>query len=89
MDLAKHVGELLYFNDCVTIPGFGSFLLEKKDASYNESDNLYSPPTKSLSFNQKLQSNDGVLALHLSKVLGLSYEKSVIEIHKLVINWNE
>jgi hypothetical protein len=89
MDLAKHVGELLYFNDCVTIPGFGSFLLEKKDASYNESNNLYSPPTKSLSFNQKLQSNDGVLALHLSKVLGLSYEKSVIEIHKLVINWNE
>ena len=38
---------------------------------------------------QKLQSNDGVLALHLSKVLGLSYEKSVIEIHKQVINWNE
>ena len=68
MDLAKHLGELLYFNDCVTIPG--SFLLEKKDAFYNESNNLYSPPTKSLSFNQKLQSNDGVLALHLSKVLG-------------------
>ena len=89
MDLAKHVGELLYFNDCVTIPGFGSFLLEKKDASYNESNNLYSPPTKSLSFNQKLQSNDGVLALHLSKLLDLSYEKSVIEIHKQVINWNE
>ena len=65
MDLAKHLCELLYFNDCVTIPGFGSFLLEKKDASYNESNNLYSPPTKSLSFNQKLQSNDGVLALHL------------------------
>lgn len=89
MELSAHIHYLLYRHDCVTLPGFGSFLVEQKHAYYDAINQLYYPPSKVLSFNEKLQSNDGIMASHLSKVYGLSYEQAVIDAHQHIISWKE
>ncbi len=89
MELSAHIHYLLYRNDCVTIPGFGAFLVEQKAAYYDAVDQLYFPPSKVLSFNETLQSNDGTLASHLAKSYGTSYERAVMDMHQQTITWKE
>ena len=89
MELSAHIHYLLYLHDCVTIPGFGAFLVEYKAAHYDEVNQLYCPPSKVLSFNEQLQSNDGVLGSHLAKSHNTSYEHAVMEMHQQTIAWKE
>lgn len=87
MELAAHIHYLLYRHDCVTIPGFGAFLVSYKEAYFDEARQLYFPPSKKLSFNEQIQSNDGILASHLARTLGISYERAVLEGHQQIIAW--
>ncbi|CAI8172995.1 MAG: Uncharacterised protein [Bacteroidota bacterium] len=89
MDLSAHIHYLLYKHDCVTVPGFGAFLVEQKAAYYDETTQLYFPPTKVVSFNAQLQSNDGTLASHLATSFGISYERAVMDMHQHTIAWKE
>lgn len=89
MELSAHIHYLLYRHDCVTIPGFGAFLVEQKAAYYDAVNQLYFPPSKVLSFNETLQSNDGTLASHLAKSYGISYERAVMDMHQQTIAWKE
>ena len=89
MDLSAHIHYLLYKHDCVTVPGFGSFLAEQKAAIYYEENQFYFPPSKRLSFNEQLQSNDGTLASHLAKAYDTSYERAVMDTHQETIAWKE
>ena len=89
MELSAHIHYLLFRNDCVTVPGFGAFLVEQKLAYYDAHRQQYCPPSKVLSFNEQLQSNDGILGTHLAKVYGTSYERAVMEMHKQTIQWKE
>lgn len=89
MDLSAHIQYLLFRHDCVTVPGFGSFLVEQKAAYYDEVNQLYFPPSKVVSFNAQLQSNDGTLASHLAKSYGKSYERAVMDMHQETIAWKE
>ena len=36
MLLSKAINSLLYTNDCVTVPGFGSFIVNKFSSVYDE-----------------------------------------------------
>ena len=87
MDLSAHINYLLYRNDCVTLPGFGAFLVEKKEAYFDQEKKLYYPPIKALSFNQKIQSNDGLLASQIASAFNISYERAVLDIHQQTIDW--
>ena len=89
MNLAAHIHYLLFRHDCVSLPGFGAFLVEYKEAFFDAEQLLYYPPRKVLSFNEKLQSNDGILAAHMSHVLQCSYERAVLDIHQIIISWKE
>lgn len=89
MDLSAHIHYLLYKHDCVTVPGFGSFLVEQKAANYDADAQLYFPPSKVVSFNEQLQSNDGTLASHLATSFGQSYERAVMDMHQETIAWKE
>lgn len=89
MELSAHIHYLLYRHDCVAIPGFGAFLLSYKEAYFDEARQLYFPPSKRLSFNEQLQSNDGILASHLAKTHGTSYERAVMDMHQQTIAWKE
>jgi hypothetical protein len=89
MQLAPHIHYLLFRHDCVTVPGFGSFLVEQKEAYFDAAAELYYPPVKQVSFNEQLQSNDGILAKHIANTFGLTYEEAVLDVHKQMSSWKE
>ena len=74
MQLDHYITDLLYRYECVIIPGLGAFLTQNQSASINVTSYNFNPPSKRLSFNQQLQTNDGLLANYISVVENCSYE---------------
>lgn len=89
MRLENYIGDLLYRYQCVTIPDFGSFLTKNQSARIDKETNTFYPPTKQLSFNSQLRSNDGLLAKYISEVEGLSYEDVLIQLQQVVVLWKK
>ena len=88
MHLSNHISKLLFDHDCVTVPGFGSFLGNYKSAQYDFKEQKFYPPSKQISFNSQIKDNDGLLVKEISKTLGISYEESVKKVHHSVLSWN-
>ena len=89
MQLSKAINSLLYTNDCVTVPGFGSFILNKFSSVYDEKKGKFYPPSRRVSFNPKIKNNDGLLANFISEKESISYEVAVKNIHNEVISWKK
>ena len=89
MQLSKAINSLLYTNDCVTVPGFGSFIVNKFSSVYDEKKGKFYPPSRRVSFNPKIKNNDGLLANFISEKESISYEVAVKNIHNEVINWKK
>ena len=87
MQLTKHLSTLLYRYDCVTIPGFGAFLGTPSPAEFDSLSATIYPPTKTISFNAQLQSNDGLLAHAIAVAQQTTYEQAVRLVHKEVVRW--
>ena len=77
-----YIFSLLKHNDCVIITGFGGFILNEKSAFYNELTKTAYPPSKVISFNQRLTQNDGLLANYIAKCENISYNEACVEILK-------
>ena len=88
MQLSNHISKLLFDHDCVTVPGFGSFLGNYKSADYDYKEEKFYPPFKQISFNSQIKDNDGLLAKEISKVLNISYDDAVKKIHLSVLSCN-
>lgn len=81
-NIFEYIKILLPKHKCVTIPGFGAFILNKEDrASYA---NDIAMPTCSVVFNSRLQHDDGVLSSYIQATLGISYEKASKELANAV-----
>ena len=89
MQLSNHISELLFKHDCVTVPGFGSFLGNYKSAEYDFKEEKFHPPYKQISFNAQIKDNDGLLAKLISLELNLSYDDALKKIHQEVIDWKQ
>ena len=89
MQLTNAINILLYTNDCVTVPEFGSFIINKFSSIYDENKGKYYPPSRRVSFNSKIKSNDGLIANFISKELGISYEDAVKKVHTEVVSWKK
>ena len=89
MQLRKAINTLLYTNNCVTVPAFGSFIVNKFSSVYDESNGKFYPPSRRISFNSKIKNNDGLIATHISNELGISYEDAVKKIHTQVVSWKK
>jgi len=89
MQLSNHISELLFKHDCVTVPGFGSFLGNYKSAEYDFKEQKFHPPYKQISFNARIKDNDGLLAKLISLELNLSYDDALKKIHQEVIDWKQ
>lgn len=87
MKIEKHIAQLLYRYQCVTIPGFGAFITNIVSAEVNVFTNTFSPPRKNISFNFNLQSNDGLLVNHIAQSEELSYENANHLVHREVEKW--
>ena len=89
MQLANAINTLLYTNDCVTVPEFGSFIINKFSSTYDENKGKFYPPSRRVSFNSKIKSNDGLIANFISEELGISYEDAVKKVHTEVVSWKK
>ena len=88
MNLDKYLEDLLFRNECVTIPNFGSFISSLNSAKVN-SDGMFMPPSKSISFNNKIQKNDGVLANYIAEVNDISFDEAMDTIKLNVSNFKD
>ncbi|NNG09397.1 MAG: SPOR domain-containing protein, partial [Arenibacter sp.] len=65
MGTEHYIAELLYRYNCVIVPEFGAFLTQMKSAVINDTTNSFYPPSKIVSFNEQLSSNDGLLVSYM------------------------
>jgi hypothetical protein len=87
MLIEKHISDLLYRYQCVTVPGFGAFLTETVSSHVTGSASSFFPPKKVVSFNANVKNNDGLLANHVALQEKMSYELAVIKIGDVVNEW--
>lgn len=83
MRIEKFLVDLLYQHDCVVVPGFGGLVANYRSARLNDSSHVIYPPSKHVGFNRHLVHNDGLLASHVSSMMGISYKEAqaLIEEH--------
>ena len=89
MQLSKAITSLLYQHDCVTIPDFGSFIVNDSSAKYVEAENKFYPPGRYISFNPIIKSNDGLLANYISSKKSISYNEALRKISLKVLKWKK
>ena len=87
MQIEKHISDLLYRYQCVTVPGFGAFLTETVSAHVTGSASSFFPPKKVVSFNVNVKNNDGLLVNHVALQEKMSYELAVVKIGDVVNEW--
>lgn len=77
MKIEKYIQELLFWHDCVIIPGFGGFVTSYVAAEINNTNHLFTPPSKKITFNKNLKNNDGLLANHIAVVENKSFYQAL------------
>lgn len=77
MQYSTYIKDLLYRYECVIIPSFGAFITHFHSAKIDEEKSVFFPPGKTISFNQQLQTNDGVLANYIANVENSTYEQAL------------
>jgi len=87
MHLENYISQLLYRYQCVTVPGFGSFITEIKPARLSDDGLSFNPPQKSISFNFHLKHNDGLLANHIAGVIATTFDVAMESIDHEVTQW--
>lgn len=77
IELERHIEILLLSNDCVIVPGFGGFMAHHVDARYDEQENLFLPPQRTIGFNPQLTLNDSLLAQSYIEAYDISYPEAL------------
>lgn len=70
------------------MPGLGGFVANYKSATIQPIQNTFSPPSKSISFNKNLNSNDGLLANFIVKQESFSFDLASKKIEDYVVKIN-
>ena len=86
IDVAKHIGELLYTNNRVIIPELGAIVATYQSASIDHVQGLISPPSKKLSFNENLLMNDGLLVDYVKRKNKISLKEAVNVVSQFVLD---
>lgn len=87
MTIEKQISELLKEQDCVIVAGLGGFIANYVPASINPVTHVFTPPCRQVAFNAALRNNDGILANHLVRTLGIGYAEAVEQIEKQSHVW--
>ena len=82
IELGRHIEILLLNNDCVIIPDFGGFTTHHVCARYDETDNMFVPPLRTLGFNPQIQMNDSLLVHSYIDAYDISYPEAIRRIER-------
>lgn len=80
--LISHINFLITKHNCVIVPGFGGFVVNREASRINDGKVL--APNIVFAFNEDLKYNDGLLAESYMNEKGISYEKACDEINEAV-----
>lgn len=77
IELERHIEILLLNNDCVIVPDLGGFMAHHVDARYEEDEQTFLPPLRTLGFNPQLKINDSLLAQSYVEAYDISYPEAI------------
>lgn len=83
----KQIAQLLERNDCVQVPDFGGFVLNRMPSVFGSHSHELLAPGKSIGFNRNLQMNDGLLCSHISNWQKIPYAEAQALVAEQVKNW--
>lgn len=89
MVVEHYISELLYRYNCVVVPNFGAFLTQKTSARINDITNTFFAPSKSISFNEQLMTNDGLLVSYIAEAEKASFEEILSRIETITKQWKQ
>lgn len=72
----NHIEYLLSKHDCVVVPNFGAFLASWQSAEYDDVNGTLTSPHRQYSFNESLNTSDGLLVVSLSRTLSVDYDRA-------------
>lgn len=84
MTVQHFIKHLLYHHDCVIVPNLGGFLTQEHKTEVNSLLKSARPAYKSLAFNAKLNSHDGLLANHIANALQIDHQEASNKIQLFV-----
>lgn len=77
IELERHIEILLLSNDCVIVPNLGGFMAHHVNAKYDEGEQAFLPPLRTLGFNPQLSINDSLLAQSYVEAYDISYPEAL------------
>ncbi len=77
IELDRHIEILLLDNDCVIVPNLGGFMAHHVEARYEEDEQAFLPPLRTLGFNPQLKINDSLLAQSYIEAYDISYPEAI------------
>lgn len=86
VDISAHIEKLLFLHDSLMIPGLGGFMAVKSPARTDVAGGKIFPPTKSLSFYENLQADDGLLSGDIARTYGISVDEATRMVDEMVQN---
>lgn len=82
--IEKHLKELLFTQDLIAVSGLGAFLCERSSSEISISNNKIIPPSKQITFNEKLQFGD---EQNLVKLISETYNITEIDAQNEVFKY--
>ncbi len=82
--VGTYINELLFWHDCVIIPGLGGLVANPLSAEIDEEKGLFFPPRKEIGFNRSLSHNDGLLINYVSVREAVDYQGAALLVKQYV-----
>ena len=74
--IIQSIEQLLFTHDCVIIPNFGGFVVNQQGYTYDAQQAKIHPKKRWIAFNERLQADDGILAIQIAKDFKLTQKKA-------------
>lgn len=84
MQIVKHIENLLLKENSVIVPDFGCFMAHTISAHYDDAENIFLPPQRTLGFNPRVTINDSLLVQSYIETYSMSYPDAMKQIEREV-----
>jgi cell division septation protein DedD len=78
----RYISELLFDHDCVILPGVGGFLTNYSGARIHPVRHSFQPASRTVVFNARLRTNDGLLIDHVSRSESIPYQQAALKVNE-------
>lgn len=89
ISLVEHIEYLMMSNPCVVVPGWGAFIAQSTQATFNGDTATFSRPRRSIGFNEQVSHDDGLLANSIVSIEGIPYTAAGKIIAQHVASWRQ